>query len=106
MKPSDEKKPPEIMGEEDEPFDSDFDQGHEVKADKSLSKEIDAEREMNLKRFALGQNILGWCIALMFFCVILGCINPDNNIVSAGFDAFRLIVMTILGYIFGSNSKS
>ena len=29
----------------------------------------------------------------------------DNELIKSGFEAFKLIVMTILGYMFGSNSS-
>lgn len=56
-------------------------------------------------RFRLGSTTLSWCIALMFLCVLLALWQPGNQLVKSGFDGFRLIVMTILGYVFGTNSK-
>lgn len=59
---------------------------------------------MDLKKFGLGSATLGWCIFLMFLCIILSLWFPENELVKSGFEAFKLIVMTILGYIFGSNN--
>lgn len=40
-------------------------------------------------------------------CIFISLWKPDNELVNNGFEAFKLIVMTILGYIFGSdNTKS
>lgn len=53
--------------------------------------------------FALGSSMLGWCLFLMLICIVLSLWYPDNELIKNGFEAFKLIVMTILGYIFGSN---
>lgn len=70
-----------------------------------LSREKDADPGIDFRKFSLGSSTLGWCIFLMFACVILSLWYPDNTLVQSAFDAFKLIVMTILGYIFGSNTK-
>lgn len=49
--------------------------------------------------------MLGWCVFLMMLCIVLSIWKPDNELVKSGFEAFKLIVMTILGYIFGSNNS-
>ena len=56
-------------------------------------------------KFRLGSTTLSWCIALMFLCVLLALWQPGNELVKSGFDGFRLIVMTILGYVFGAGAK-
>lgn len=56
-------------------------------------------------KFRLGSTTLSWCIALMFLCVLLALWQPENELVKSGFDSFRLIVMTILGYVFGASPK-
>ncbi len=51
--------------------------------------------------------MLGWCLFLMLLCILLSLWKPNNELIKNGFEAFKLIVMTILGYIFGStNSKN
>ena len=110
---SDEQKnkstPPEIISEEDMPFDSstteDTEDGISVQKpkDTSLSAEKPA-KDMDSLKFTLGSSTLGWCIFLMIVCVIISLWQPDNELVKNGFEAFKLIVMTILGYIFGSNN--
>lgn len=94
--------PPDIIEEEDAPFI----ENHGKDKDRTLSKETDAKQELDLIRFSLGSATLGWCLFLMSMCVIISLWNPDNALVNNAFEAFKLIVMTVLGYIFGSNAKS
>ncbi len=100
MIPQSEKDPPEITEEEEvAPYQDEDNQ------EPSLRKEKNAEIPLNLRRFSLGSATLGWCIFLMFLCIVLSIWNPENELVKSGFEAFRVIVMTLLGYIFGSNSS-
>ncbi len=106
----DEKVPPDIVSGEDVPLDTtsvkDLLEGDSaLKAkDTSLSMEKSA-RDLDLRKFSLGSATLGWCIFLMMLCIIISLWKPDNELVMNGFEAFKLIVMTILGYIFGSNNS-
>lgn len=68
-----------------------------------LTKEKNAKDSLDFKKFSLGSSTLGWCIFLMFACIVLSLWKPDNELVKSGFEAYKLIVMTILGYMFGSN---
>lgn len=110
MKPSEEN----LVGKfssEDEPFDSDFDNPNERKpelnaTDTHLFKETPTKEWEESRKFALGSSMLGWCLFLMLVCILLSLWKPDNELVKNGFEAFKLIVMTILGYIFGSTSKN
>lgn len=95
-----EKEVPEILVEEDSPPVSKKGEVHS-----SLPKEKGADNPLDLRKFSLGFATLGWCIFLMVVCIILSIRWPDNELVKSGFEAFKLIVMTILGYIFGSNSS-
>ena len=72
--------------------------------DTSLSKEKDVS--LDIKRFSLGSATLGWCIFLMFLCIVLSMFKPDNELIRSGFEAFKLIVTTVLGYMFGAQSRS
>ncbi|MCI9009271.1 MAG: hypothetical protein HFI13_14385 [Lachnospiraceae bacterium] len=94
--------PPDIVVEEDSPFGEDA--GNEQ--EKTEKSNPITEGSMELKKFALGTSMLGWCIFLMLLCILISLWKPDNELVQSGFEAFKLIVMTILGYIFGSNSKN
>ncbi len=90
-----EKTPPEITEEEE----------IVPKQKKEPLKDKKAEFPLDFQKFSLGSTTLGWCIFLMFLCIVLSIWKPDNELVKSGFEAFKLIVMTILGYIFGSNTS-
>lgn len=96
-----ERTPPEILEEEDEPFvqNSQGDCG-----DNRLAREVPTD-PLGFFKFKLGSSTLGWCITLMFGCILISLWKPDNELVKNGFEAFKLIVMTILGYIFGSSKN-
>lgn len=89
-----EKIPPEITEEEESVSDR--------KREPLKNKRADIP--LDFQKFSLGSTTLGWCIFLMFLCIVLSIWKPDNELVKSGFEAFKLIVMTILGYIFGSNT--
>lgn len=99
-----EKAPPDILEEEDTPLHS-AESGEGEKEDRKLSKEKNALNLLDNQKFHLGSTTLGWCIVLMLACICLSLRWPDNELVQSGFEAFKLIVMTILGYIFGSNNS-
>lgn len=94
-----EKTPPAITSEEDAPLNS-------LQETDELSKEKNAINQMDKLKFSLGSSTLGWCLALMMLCVVLSLGWPDNTLVQNAFEAFKLIVMTILGYIFGSKTTT
>lgn len=96
-----EKTPPEIISNEDIPFHID---GTTTQTE-DLSQEEDIDSKFNWKKLSIGSSALGWCIALMFFCVIISLFKTDNELVKDAFEAFKLIVLTVLGYIFGTNAK-
>lgn len=97
----DGKALPDIDVEIDEPFMNVPDEKDPV--DEPLERvKVDWEKA----RFDLGSNILGWCIGIMVVLVVLSMIQRDNALIASAFDTFKLIVMTILGYIFGTKSKS
>ena len=98
-----ERPPYEITSGEDMPLQAE-ESSHEN--DSQLPKEKKAEGgPLELRRFSLGSSMLGWCLFLMFLCIVLSFWFPQNELLKNGFEAFKLIVMTILGYIFGSNSN-
>lgn len=99
MTPPFEKQPPEILHEEDAPFDIGPHMGD------NLPKVQKAESPLSQRRFRLGSSLLGWCIFLMMACIALSIWKPGHELIQNGFEAFKLIVMTILGYMFGSNAK-
>ncbi len=100
-----ERKPPEILSDEDMPLQNDSPEDTH-KGDPALSKLAYAERLLPIRKFAVGSAALGWSMALMIICIILSIWQPNNELLKNGFEAFKLIAMTILGYIFGSSVQS
>ncbi len=105
----DEKQVEEILFlPEDAPLDDKSPKSTEEKSMNSeignLIKETPAKDWADSRKFALGSSMLGWCLFLMLVCILLSLWRPDSELVKSGFEAFKLIVMTILGYIFGSNN--
>ena len=98
-----EKTLPDITSEEDIPLE----ENNKISDDndKCLSKEINIKSQLDVKKFSLGSHALAWCMFFMFICVIISIWHPNSDLIDKAFDAYKLIVMTILGYIFGSNSK-
>lgn len=96
-----EKIPPEITSDEDVPFGN----GGASVQPEDLSQVLDIEKKFSWKKLSIGSSALGWSIFLMFLCVVLSIWKPDNSLIKDAFDAFRLIALTVLGYIFGSNSR-
>ncbi len=96
-----EKIVPEITEEQDVPFNPEDMPDFSEKKDTLATKDAPLDR----MKFKLGSNMLGWCLFLMMICVFISLWKPDNTLVNNAFEAFKLIVMTILGYIFGTNKK-
>lgn len=76
------------------------------KSDDELAKDTHAKEDIDWRKLSIGSSTLGWCVFLMFLCVVISLFVPENEMLDSAFEAFKLIVMTVLGYIFGSNTKS
>lgn len=102
MGPS-EKEPCEITAEEElQPEQHDL----AVTSPDKLAMSKDIKDRLEWGRFSIGSKTLGWCIFLMVLCIFLSLLKPDNELIKNGFEAFKLIVMTLLGYMFGSKSSN
>lgn len=57
-------------------------------------------------RFQSANRLVGWSMALAVCLVgvgvIVDCSGFDSPIVEAGFDLFKMVIMSILGYMFGT----
>lgn len=68
----------------------------------SRTKEWLTKRKHNL-----GAHIVYACLVLMALCIAAAIIFPNRgDAAEKGFDAFRLMAMTVLGYIFGSSGNN
>lgn len=56
-------------------------------------------------KFSIGSRALLISIGLMSACILISLFKPENELVKSGFEAFKLIAMTLLGYMFGSNKS-
>lgn len=98
-----EKAPPEVIAEEDVPFQKEATYSSNNAEDLSTEESIDTK--LNWKKLSIGSSAFGWCIFLMLVCVILSMISSENDLIRDAFEAFKLIALTVMGYIFGSNVK-
>lgn len=89
--------------EEDVPFQKE--NGGPDHAMEDLSAEENINDKFNWKKLSIGSSALGWCMFLMLFCVVLSMISPENDLIRDAFEAFKLIALTVMGFIFGSNVK-
>lgn len=100
--------PPQIKIEEDIPFD-----GSHVPCQgshsNSLSQTDSLDDEITKFKYLTGRTVLFVSMGAMGIAVIvsiiLSCFNVENTLVENAFEVFKLIAMTVLGYIFGSKTK-
>ena len=97
------KDVPVISSEEDIPFLPKSD-------DPTLGKEDDINKEITRFRYHTGGKVLYISMAAMGAAVALNLIcsicKVENELITNAFEAFKLITMTVLGYIFGSNASN
>lgn len=113
-KPSERKNPdkeiPEITSEEDAPFPEQKPVLNGSDAiDKKLGKADDLEGEITKFRYTTGRTVLYISMAAMgasaIIDLIASALGKPGDLITSTFEAFKLITMTVLGYIFGSNSS-
>ena len=61
-------------------------------------------RRFNWKKLSISAYIMLGCIGLMFVCVVLSLAAPEHTLLDDAFEAFKMIALVVLGYIFGTNS--
>ncbi len=106
------KQIPDIRSEEDAPF-PEFDDisGAHKCIDTELSERDDLETEITRVKYQIGRKVLYVAMGAMAVFVAADLIakywlNIESELITNAFEAFKLITMTVLGYIFGSsNSK-
>lgn len=101
---------PKITEEEDAPLPVGGFHRNEIQAmDDSLGKTDDMNKEITRFRFSVGKKVLYISMGAMGAAVVLDMLasllpNMESELINNAFEAFKLITMTVLGYIFGSNS--
>lgn len=103
------KEVPEIKGEEDIPFPSNETRtGTAGAADGKLDRTDNLSQEITRFRYRTGGKVLYISMIAMGIAVITDLIASvfgiENGLVANAFEAFKLITMTVLGYIFGSDN--
>lgn len=97
------KETPEVNAEMDIPP-SEF-------ADAQLSADEPLENTITKFKYATGRRLLYISMAVMVLAVaagtIISCVSGDaeHSMLNSLFEVFKLIAMTVLGYIFGSNGQ-
>lgn len=115
---NDRRSPPKIECEQDIPFVKESEVKLEPQSlvskflpDEKLSKVKDISKEITWFRFKTGRSVL--FVSMIIMCLIVWTDLKTSNtemhsdLLENAFEAFKLITMTVLGYIFGSdNSKN
>lgn len=102
-------EPPKIQSEEDIPFDASRNVQENTSQDK-LSKTDSLDDQITRFKYLTGKKVLyismGAMGAAVIISIILSVLSVENALVENAFEVFKLIAMTVLGYLFGSNNKS
>ena len=104
------KEVPEVLAEEDIPFSRSPDSEANITSGDKLDKADDLDKEITRFRFRTGKKVLYIAMGAMGIAVVLDLfaayvLHIESEMVKNAFEAFKLITMTVLGYIFGSNTK-
>ena len=105
------KQIPPITSEEDRPLDASLTEKPDSKGNDKLNNTDSLEKEITRFRFQTGKKVLYISMVAMGIAVVLDLVlsirfKAENEMLKNVFEAFKLITMTVLGYIFGSNTKS
>lgn len=105
-----DRKIPQINGEEDAPFPSIQSETTPIRRmDSKLGKTDDIDKEITRFRYQTGRIVLYIAMSAMGISVALDLLSSwvgiKSDLITNAFEAFKLITMTVLGYIFGSNSS-
>lgn len=102
---------PKIKGEEDISFSGlHIESGEKKQPSDNLSETDDLNKEITRFRYQTGRRVLYIAMAAMGISVVLDMIasyipGVESELLTNAFEAFKLITMTVLGYIFGSNGS-
>lgn len=102
------KAPPEIEREEDIPFEG-ISGPCLGPRPSNLSKADSLDDQITRFKYMTGRRVLFVSMGAMGIAVlasiILSIFEIDNPLLENAFEVFKLIAMTVLGYIFGSKTK-
>lgn len=101
-------EPPQITSEVDIPFDGSSASNQDIRPS-SLAKTDSLDEEITKFKYVTGKNVLFISMGAMGVAVVISIIlsffDIENAMVENAFEVFKLIAMTVLGYIFGSKTK-
>ena len=97
---------PVIKEEEDRPFPTD---GNVI--DSELDATEDVDNEFKQRKFLTGTAVLFVAMGLMCLFVVMDVVfslngNAERTLINSAFEAFKLIAVTVLGYLFGSSNMN
>lgn len=99
---------PKIDSEIDVPLDSGIGICSGVRQH-NLSKSDSLDEQITKFKYMTGRTVLfvsmGAMGAAVLISIGLSALNIENSLVENAFEVFKLIAMTVLGYIFGSKTK-
>ena len=100
--------PPRIESEVDIPFDGTL-SSYQGPRPSNLSKTDSLDEQITKFKYMTGRTVLFISMGAMGLAVlvsiILSACQVQNSLVENAFEVFKLIAMTVLGYIFGSKTK-
>ena len=102
---------PKITEEQDAPFPVRSQTGRALRTsiDRNLNQTEDLDKEITRFRYKTGRQVLYIAMAAMCVAVaadlIATAFKVQSSLISNAFEAFKLITMTVLGYIFGSSGS-
>ena len=97
---------PVIEEEEDRPFPTD---GKVI--DSELDATEDVDNAFKQRKFLTGTAVLFVAMGLMCLFVVMDVVfslngNAERTLINSAFEAFKLIAVTVLGYLFGSSNMN
>lgn len=102
------RTPPRIESEIDIPFGGTLTSYQEPRQD-NLSKTDSLDEQITKFKYMTGKTVLFISMGAMgiavLISIILSACEIKNSLVENAFEVFKLIAMTVLGYIFGSKTK-
>lgn len=105
---TDANLPPQIRSEVDIPFDG-VGTNCQSYSRGDLGKTDSLDEEITKFKYLTGRQVLFISMGAMggavIVSIILSFLQIENTLVENAFEVFKLIAMTVLGYIFGSKTK-
>lgn len=79
--------------------------------DRKLNETDDLEKEITRFRYSTGKTVLFIAMGAMLVMVAVDILanhylNAASDLIESSFEAFKLITMTVLGYLFGSSGSN